>query len=377
MGALGRIGFAAATCAAVLLGPARAAASTAAEPIARLTLEGGYDSNALYDGQGGDRTGRISPELGLRVRDPLWELDGLYLGDYLVYDRLAPGGLWNHRGLVKLKATPSRRLELGVDVHGGHAFDPVGLAQMGVFRAGEQSAWVVQGRGRAEYRVTERVDAAMIAAERTVIFQDRRGGALHAPGAEVLYRLDRRLSLGGAYAFGVYQGFDATGDTVAYSHGIRARARYRISRHLLADVFAGPAYWSGPDGRALVPEAGGELELSNRQWDLRAGALHGLGIGTTARPGLVDSVEVGFVRRLGTTHTFDLRGDGGIWRSGQAPSGADATLGFAATGELGWRVAQALRLALHVSHYDRLDVQSAALRRTTVGLRLGWSWEAR
>ncbi|WP_242394589.1 hypothetical protein [Anaeromyxobacter oryzisoli] len=376
MGVLGRIGIAAMASAAVLLGPARAAASTEAEPIARLTLEGGYDSNALYDGRG-DRTGRISPELGLRLRAPLWELDGLYLGDFLLYDRLAPGGIWNHRGLVKLSATPSRRLVVALDARGGHAFDPVGLAQMGVFRAGEQSAWVLQARGRSDYRVTERVDAAVTVAERTVIFQDQNGGAMHAPGAELLYRLDRRLSLGGAYAFGVYQGFEPGADTLAFSHGLRARARYRLSRHLLADAFAGPAYWSGPDGRALVPEAGVELQLSNRQWDLRVGLQHGLGIGTTARPGLVDSIEVGFVRRLGTTRTFDVRGDGGIWRSGEAPSGANATTGYAAAGELGWRVARPLRLALHVSHYDRLDVQTATLRRTTVGLRLGWSSDVR
>ena len=70
------------------------------EPIARLTLEGGYDSNALYVGQGGDRTGRISPEVGLRLRDHLFDLRTAYGGDYIVYERLAPDGIWNHRGLA-------------------------------------------------------------------------------------------------------------------------------------------------------------------------------------------------------------------------------------------------------------------------------------
>ena len=192
---------------------------------------------------------------------------------------------------------------------------------------------MVQGRGRGEYRVTERVDAAITMAERTVVFQDRPGGAMHAPGAEILYRLDRAAL--GRRRLRVRRVPGASTSPAIPSPSRTGSARgpaYRISRHLLADAFAGPAYWSGPDGRALVPEAGAELELSNRQWDLRAGALHGLGIGTTARPGLVDSVEVGFVRRLGATHTFDLRGDGGIRRSGQAPSGANSTLGFAATG---------------------------------------------
>jgi hypothetical protein len=377
MGAFGRIGIAAATCAvALLLLPARAAASTVTEPIARLNLEGGYDSNALYDGRG-DRTGRISPELGLRLRDHLWDFDGLYLGDYLVYERLAPGGIWNHRGMLKLDATPTRRVTVGGDARGGYAYDPIGLAQMGIFRANEQSAWTLQARARVEVRVTERVDAALTAFERTVVFQDRTGGAMHAPGAEVLYRVDRRLSLGGAYALGVFQGFATEGDSLAMSHGARARLRYRISRHLLVNAYAGPAYWVGTDDHAFVPELGGELQLANRQWQLRAGAAHGLGIGSTARPGLVDSFEVGFVRRLGRTRTFDLRGDGGLWRSGRIPTGADATLGFAAAGELGWYAARTVRLALRVSHYDRLDSMSEGLQRTTVGLRLGWSWEAR
>jgi hypothetical protein len=377
MGALGRIGIAAATCAVVLLHPARAAASTVADPIARLTLEGGYDSNALYDGSGGDRTGRVSPELGLRVRDHLWDFDGLYLGDWIVYDRLAPDGIWNHRGLLKLDATPTRRIEIHADLRGGLAYDPVGLALMGIFRAGEQAAWTLAGRGRGEYRLTDRVDAAATLYERTVIFQDQNGAAMHQPGAELLYHLDRRLSLGGAYTFSIFQDFQPEGSTVAFAQGLRARARYRITRHLLADVHAGPAFWSGPDGSALVPEVGGELQLSNRQWDLRTGVVHGLGIGSTAQPGLVDSVEVGFVRRLGSTRTFDVRGDGGIWRSGDIPSGKNATVSYAASGELGWRMSQTVRLALHVSHWDRLNAPDDALRRTTMGLRLGWSYEAR
>ena len=94
---------------AVLL-PARAASVTVWEPIARISLEGGYDSNALFLGQGSDRTGRISPDLGLRLHDHLWDLKAVYGGDYLVYERLQPNGIWNHRGELRLDATPTRRV---------------------------------------------------------------------------------------------------------------------------------------------------------------------------------------------------------------------------------------------------------------------------
>ncbi|HET8733831.1 MAG TPA: hypothetical protein VFM45_08670, partial [Anaeromyxobacteraceae bacterium] len=123
---------------AVLL-PARAAAVTVTEPIARLSVEGGYDSNALFLGQGSDRTGRISPELGLRLHDHLWDLKAVYGGDYLVYQRLQPNGIWNHRGELRLDATPTQRTAVALQAKGGYALDPIGLAQMGIFRTGKTS----------------------------------------------------------------------------------------------------------------------------------------------------------------------------------------------------------------------------------------------
>src|SRR5512140_355249 len=114
---------------AVALGvAARAAAETVLDPIARLTLEGGYDSNALYDGSGSDQMQRISPELGLRVHDELWDVKGSYRGDWLRYDRFAPGGLWNHAAALSLDATPTRRWTLKGSLRSSYAFDPIGLA---------------------------------------------------------------------------------------------------------------------------------------------------------------------------------------------------------------------------------------------------------
>ncbi len=361
---------------ALLVPAARAAAVTVVEPIARLSLEGGYDTNALYLGQGGDRTGRISPEVGLRFRDHLFDLRTEYGGDYIVYERLARDGIWNHRGLLRLEATPTRRLELSLTARGGYAFDPVGLAQMGIFRTGQDSAWTLSGRGRIAWMAAERIELAATLVERTVVFSDRTGGAMHAPGAEALWLASERLAFGGAYAAGVFQELGtARGDTVAFSHGARARARYRITRQLEVDGYAGPAMWRGPEGTAVVPEAGAELRLEGRWTDLRVAAGHGLGIGSTARPGLVDSAELGAVRRFGLR--YDVRVDGGIWHSGVAPGGEHATLGYAASGEAGMQVGGGVRLALALTHFARLDDSSAALRRTTVGIRLGWALPVR
>jgi hypothetical protein len=374
MGARQRLGKAA-LCAVLLLAAARSGASTVWEPIARLSLEGGYDTNVLHDGDSSDRMTRVSPELGLRLRDHLWDARLAYGGDWIVYERLAPNGIWNHRGSFLFEATPTRRLELRANVRGGWMFDSIGLAQAGIFRAGRDSAFVLSGTARGEYRLTPRLDAAVTLTERTVRFEDATGGALHQPGLEALWRATPRLSVGGAYALGVFQDFAQGGDGLAFSHGARARARWRATRHLTLEGAAGPALWIGGLGdTAVVPEAAVQVLGASRSWDLRASLSHGLGIGSTAAPGLVDAVEFGVVRRIGRRYV--LHGDGGLWRSGRVPSGGDSVTGYAVGGDAGVLVGMNLRLALAATHFARLD-NVPELSRTTLGLRLGWELPAR
>src|SRR5512138_971940 len=257
MGARRKLGTAAA-CAVLLGVAARASAETVLDPIARLTLEGGYDSNALYDGSGPDQSERISPELGLRVHDELWDWKGSYRADWIRYERFAPRGILNHAAALSLDATPTRRLTLRGSLRSSYAFDPIGLAMVGVFRTGRQSALLVGGTGRAEYRLTPRIDVAATAAERTVRFDDRTGGAMHQPGAEALYRATERLSLGAAYQLGMFQSFDPGATQLAFSNGLKARARWRATRRWTLEAAAGPASWQGAGAAAIVPE--GSLE---------------------------------------------------------------------------------------------------------------------
>jgi hypothetical protein len=356
--------------AAVALAGARARAETVTEPIARFSVEGGWDSNALYDGGGGDRKGRISPELGLRLRDHRLDLTLAYGLDYVVYQRRAPGGIWNHRAMLELEAEPGRRLRLEGALRAGLAFDPVGLAQMGVFRAGRGEAFLASGSARAQWRATRRIDVAATLAERAVRFDDGTGGAMHQPGVEVLWRVRRRLSAGAGYALGVFQDFGGADGGLAFSHGLHARVAYRASRRVALNAFAGPALYGSPGSSGLVPEAGVEALWSSRGHDLRAAARHALGIGSTARPGLVDSVEVGALKRLDRRWT--LRGDVGLWHSGEAPSGANAVTGYAIAGEVSMLVGAGVRVGVGGSHFSRIDDPSPAFRRTTAGVRVGW-----
>jgi hypothetical protein len=360
--------------ASLLAGAARA--ETQLEPIARLSVEGGYDSNVLFDGRS-DETSHITPELGLKARDPRWSLTGVYSADYLQYRQLQPSGVWNHRGRLEFSASPTERLHASGGLRITYATDPFGLAQAGIFLTGEERAFLLQGTARAEYAASHRLILAAALAERTVVFQDGTGGAMHAPSVEVLHALNERLFAGGAYAFTLFDDFNNfVGTRLAFAHGLRGRLRYRVTRFLEADAYAGPAIWSGPGGRSIVPEAGVELRLSDRDFDLRVSVAHALGLGSsTAAPALVNSAELGTVRRFG--RTFDLKADGGIWQTGDVPTLRNATLGWAVSGEAGWHINRQFRLALVGSYLSRLDNSSPLLRRTTVGIRMGWELPVR
>ena len=353
--------------------PARA--ETQLEPVARLSVEGGYDSNVLYDGRS-DEVDHFAPELGLKARDHLWDATGVYGADFLQYRRLKPNGVWNHRGTAAFSMAPTERFHAGGGLRLIYATDPVGLAQAGIFREGQQRAFLLQGTARAEYAANHKLILAAAITERTVRFQDATGGAMHAPSVEALHALNERLFVGGAYAFTLFDDSQPGGSRLAFAHGIRGRLRYKFTRFAEGDAFAGPALWSGPDGRSVVPEAGAELRIAQRDWDLRVTVAHALGLGsTTAAPALVNSAELGTVRRFG--RTFDLRADGGIWQTGDVPTGRNATLGFALGAEAGWHMTRQLRLALTGVYVSRLDSSSPLLRRTTVGIRLGWELPVR
>lgn len=362
---------------AALLRATPAAAGTVAEPIARLTLDGGWDSNVLYDGRSADTTGRIAPEGGLRLHAPLWDLRALYGGEWVVLRQLAPGGIWNHRGGLALDATPTRRTTLALEARASQAFDPSALAHAGLFRPGRQHALLVSGRGRLAWRTERDLSTALTALERLVRFDDGSGGAMHAPGAEALWRTDRRLALGVAYGFGVFQSFrPGLPDEQATSHAARLRARLRLARHVTADAWTGPAWWMPRGGSsAIVPEGFVEVLVATRGLDLRATAGHGLGIGASAQPGLVDWLEGGGERRFG--RTWFVRGDGGFWRSGAAPRGADAVTGYATAGEAGVVLRRDVRLSVTAARYGRLGAGASDLSRTTVGVRLGWELRRR
>ena len=347
---------------------AGAAASVQVEPIARLGLEGGWDSNVLYDGRS-DRLARVSPDLGVQLRDHTWNLRLSGGGDLLVYEARG-AAVWNQRGDAALVARLSERLTLDAQALGTYAFDPVGLARFGIFGRTD-SALLLRGGARLAWRAARDWRLSGTFQERLVSFGDGTGAASHTPGVEAVRRLGRRLELGGAYRFDAFQGLGRGGFNGS-AHELVGVARWRWTRRWSLELEGGPVFWNGQTGQFLIPQAAVQVLFHHRRaGDARVTVSHGVGLGYLAEPGLFDSLEGAVTVRLG--RRWQLHADGGLWRSGQVPSGAGAVTGYGLQGEIAYRLGGGVTVGLGGSRFARADVANTSLYdRNTVGLRVGW-----
>jgi hypothetical protein len=358
---------------AALLLATRAAASVQVEPVARVALEGGYDSNVLYDGRGGDRMARVSPDLGVALRDHTWRATAAYGADVVTYPTLDPGPTLNQRGRLDVAARFTERTSLALRFDGTYAPDPAGLARLGI--AGVTgTALITRGDARLSWRRSPRTTLSATYFARGAWLPDDEGSVLHAPGAEVAWRLDERTELAAAYRFDWFQALSGGLDD-SFAHEAKGIGRWRWSRRLTLEAEAGPALWDGDGGPTVVPEGGLRLLASSRAYDLRVEARHGLGLSTLARPSLSDSFEVGAVARIG--RSFRVRGDAGLWRIGALPSGGDAVLSYGVGGELAWLATRTVEVGIAASRFAMIDEPSDAGDRNIVGLRMAWQLENR
>lgn len=360
--------------AAVLCAGARAAASVQVDPIARLSLEGGYDSNIMYDGRG-DGMGRISPDLGFQLRDHTWSFGLVAGGDLLAYPyRPQTTGssqtVWNQRGSLVLHMTPDPRLKIDANARGTYAYDPVGLARLGIFGGPTGSGLVAGGAFRAAYRLDPEWTAAGTFNEYVVRFSDGSGSASHTPGAELTRHFGPRLEAGGTYKFDYFQSLTpGAGDATA--HEFVAIMRYRWSRHVTFEGWAGGAVWNPHQGSTqVIPEGLAQLLGANRSGDLRLSLRHGVGLGIFGTPGLFDSVEGAFTWKV--THSWQLHADGGVWRSGDIPWGANSATGYGVDTELAYLISRQVKVGVGASRFARVDAGTSLYDRNIIGLRFGW-----
>jgi hypothetical protein len=364
-----RRGARAAFAAAALLAAGWAEASVVAEPVARLAVEGGYDSNVRYDGRGGDRVAGVSPDLGFLLKDHTWNALASYGVDLLTYPTMAPGPILNQRGRLDLGWRIDPRTRFKLDFVGTYAPDPVALARLGIIEPGKGSALVIRGDSRLAWLATPRWTIAGTYAERDVAYDPKSGTLLHVPGAEAAYQLDPRTEVGAAYRFDYFQSI-TTGIPSSTAHEAKGIARWRWSRRISLEAEAGPAFWSGGDGSAVVPEAAGRFLASGREGELRLEVRHGLGISARSRPSLSDALEVGVVWRM--SRSFRFRTENGIWRGATLPSGTNSNVGYGVAGELTWLATRDIEMGVGASRFAQLTEPSAATERNVVGVRIAW-----
>ncbi|HTP26343.1 MAG TPA: hypothetical protein VMK12_11880 [Anaeromyxobacteraceae bacterium] len=360
---------AAAIVAAILCTSVPAAATVQVDPVARLTVEGGYDSNALYNGRGGDMS-RVSPDLGIEARDHTWRLNLLAGGDLLMYEQNSNSPIWNERGSLVYHSQFAPRLMADAKLNATYASDPIGLAKLGIFS--QQGAFVATGGARVAWRIDPFWKATGTFDESLVRFNDGTGAASHVPGLEVTRALSERLEVGGIYRFDV---FDTLGGPVQTSlaNELFSVARYRFSHHGTLEGQVGSALWRSFTGStSVLPEAALQLMVDEERLrrEVRVTLRHGVGLGLLAAPGLFDTAEVALTTRLSRRIEFHV--DGGLWRSGDIPWGANGVTGYGMEGEVAWLFASGFRLGLAASRFARADSTVTTFNRNTVGLRFGW-----
>ena len=360
--------------AAVLCAGAPAAASVQVDPVARLSLEGGYDSNVLYDGKGSG-VGHIAPDLGLQLRDHTWSFGIVGGGDLLAYPSpigsQAAQTVWNERGTLALHMRPGPRFRFDVDAAAIYANDPVGLARLGIFGPAALTGGFVERAGlRGAWRLDHDWTAAGTFTNYVVRFGDGTGSASYTPGLELAKRVGHLLELGGIYRFDYFQSLTVgLGDATA--NELMGLMRYRWARHLALEVQGGGALWNPAKGASqVIPQALAQLLGANRVGDVRVTLKHGVGLGIYGTPSLFDTVEGAATWKV--THKVQLHVDGGVWRSGDIPWGANASTGYGVEGELAYFLERSVKVALVGSRFAQLGTGNSLYDRNIFGLRVGW-----
>ncbi len=351
------------TAAAVVGGAPAALAATVVEPRAKVTLEERYDDDFRLNAEGGTSgqlMTKLTPRLGLDVKDPSLTLESFYATDLLV--RHGSGKLTlDHRGGLSVRKLLSRRLRVEVSGSLYRVTDPTSLPRESVARAA-QPVLYGQTRVYVSGRMSRRWDVgAGYAMEGVRVLEgDHATGFVHTPFVETWLRTTRRLSLGAEYR---YQAF-LYGGELDQAHSVAAALRYRLTRQMTFTGRAGPVSYLGADGtRGVLPRV--KLELlyePGERFDMGFVAGHDL-VGASGFTNALWADYAGLVFNHHFTQRVSVYGVGSFFRNGRAPNVGAFSLSGAE------RVAQgyALGAGLQFKVNEYVSVQGAVDRIAQVG----------
>ncbi|MGA9520702.1 MAG: hypothetical protein WBV82_04510, partial [Myxococcaceae bacterium] len=227
-----------------------ASAGTEVQPRLQLTAEERYDDDALLREETGGTYGelmtKLSPRVGLDVRNPTLELEGWYAAD-LQLRHMSRTVRLDHRGGFELNQRLSRLTSIDAEIGVWRVSDPTSLPRMGVARA---LAPVLYGRGEIglDSQLSRRwLIRVAYAIEGTRIYTpDTPVGMSHAPELDLLYRISPRVSAGVGYRFQYFM----FGPETALAHTPEALVRYQFDKFTGLAVRAGPVAF-GHNGGAV------------------------------------------------------------------------------------------------------------------------------
>ncbi|NBD13530.1 hypothetical protein FOF48_26160 [Corallococcus sp. Z5C101001] len=364
-----------------LIAAPAAQAATILAPRLRLTAEERFDNDLRLgaNGTNGQFMTKLSPRLGLDVKNEQVTFDSYYAGDLLA--RHGSGKVtFDHRLGLGFRDVLSRRLRLDASARVFRVSDPTSLPRDGLARS-TSPTFYAQTRVGLTGRVTERMDVRgnyLFEATR-IIEPGRVAGYAHTPSVELWYRTTRRLSLGAEYR---YQGFLYDGD-YSQAHSAAAALRYRLGRPTTLTVRAGPVrYLPSISSRGgWLPRVSLELMREGERTDLGFATGHDL-VGASGFSGAVWADYASLIGAHRFTQRLSAFGAASFFRNGAAPghnykewrNTVNVSQGYAVGGGVEYRLSRKLALQGAVDRIAQVgaaDVVGAGdLTRNVFALRL-------
>ncbi|ATB38242.1 hypothetical protein CYFUS_003675 [Cystobacter fuscus] len=259
--------------------------ATLVEPRLRVSLEERYDDDfrlnpvvapdaptggALGTTPTGQLMSKVTPRVGLDVKDRTLKLESFYAADLLLRHGSGTVTL-DHRAGLTVRKLLSRRLRVEASGSIFRVTDPRSLPRESVARTNQP---VLYGASKLSvtHRVSRRVDvAAGYSFEGVrVLTAGSVAGFVHTPYLETWVRTAPQLWLGAEYR---YQAF-LYGDSMDQAHGLFGALRYRLSRNTTATLRGGPVSFLGEDGtRGWMPRV--KLEVLHERGTFDMGFILG------------------------------------------------------------------------------------------------------
>jgi hypothetical protein len=366
--------------ACVLLAGPSAMAAHVLDSSLRLAAEERYDDDFRFSsgGTGGQFMTKLSPRLGLEVKDPRSRGEAWYATDLLVRHGSGNATL-DHRGGLDLGYALSRRLKVDFTGRLFRVTDPTSLPREGVARSLSPTLYG-QARVSVSERATRRLDVrASYAFEGAKVYEAGRvPGFVHTPSLEAWYRSTRRLTLGLEYR---YQSFLFAGQS-SHAHGGFAALRYRLTRPTTVTVRGGPVRYTSPEGvPGWMPRYAVELAREGELFDLGVIAGHDL-VGASGFTSALWADFASVVASRQFNGRLSAHAAASYFRNGRAPGEGAFSLydspyvsqGYAVGGSVDYRLTRYLTLQGAVDRIAQVGAGDAAagvnLARNVLAVRL-------